>query len=164
MSGELLHTPAEIIAKMLVDLGMADYPENDGLTGWVVFPTKMPELPEQVIAVIDTVGRLHRRMHVTGVIGEHYGIQFLVRGANAPVTSYKKCKELMHFLDTEVNRETVVLTDEDTEYEYTYRVNAVTRTSVTFPAGRDGARFLHSGNAIASIELVSSETGTGTGS
>jgi hypothetical protein len=157
MSGELLHTPSEIVAQMLVDLGVADYPEDDGLTGWVIFPTKLPELPEQAIGVIDTTGRLHRRAHVTGVIGEHYGIQFLVRGANAPVTSYIKCKELMHFIDTEVNREIVVLGD------YTYRVNALTRTSVTMPAGRDGARFLHSGNALASIELLSVETGTGTG-
>jgi uncharacterized protein (DUF1330 family) len=158
MSGELPHTPAVIVAQMLVDLGVADYPEDDGLTDWVVFPTHLPEAPDQAMAVVDTAGRLHRRMHVTGVIGEHYGLQFLVRGARAPVTSYSKCKAVMEFLDTEVNREIVTID------EYTYRVNAITRTSVTMPAGRDGARFLHSGNAIASIELLSVETGTGTGS
>lgn len=159
MSGELPHTPAEIVTKMLVDLGVANYADDDEqLTGWIVYPTHLAESPDRAMAVVDTAGRLHRRTHVSGVIGEHYGLQFLVRGANAPVTSYVKAKEVMHFLDTEVNREIVVIDG------YTYRVNAITRTSVTVPAGRDGARFLHSGNAIASIELLSVETGTGTGS
>jgi len=156
MSGELYHTPAEIIAQMFVDLGLADYPEDDGLTGWVVYPMHLPETPDEAILISDTAGRLHRRMHVSGITGEHYGIQILVRSPEDPATPYKKVKSILHYLDTEVNRELVTISG------HTYRVNAVTRTSGALPAGRDGARFLYSGNVVASIEFVEADTGTGT--
>lgn len=156
MSGVLHHNPSEIIAQLLADLGIADRPDDeDSLTEWTVFSIHLPETPEQAILVSDTAGRLHRRIHVTGVTGEHYGIQFLARSSEDPSTPYKKMKALLDLIDTEVRLEQVVLD------EYTYRVNALTRTSPAIPAGRDGGRFLYSGNALASIELVSINTGTG---
>jgi hypothetical protein len=159
MSGELYHTPAEIIAQMLVDLGIADYPETeDGLTGWTIFPNHLPEYPDQAMSVVDTQGRLHRRIQVSGLIGEHYGIQVLVRSAQDPGTTYTKTKTILHYFDTEVRKEEVTLDNS------VYIVHAVTRTSPALPVGKDGARFLHSGNALASIELLevlTEETGTG---
>jgi hypothetical protein len=164
MSGILYHSPAEIIAQLMVDLGLADFedPDLEPLTGWTVFPLHLPESPDQAIQVKDTHGRLHRRAHVTGIMGEHYGLQLLARSAQDPATPYLKMKAILHFFDTEVNRELVTLEDSD-GVEQTYRVNAITRTSMPLPAGKDGGRFFYSGNVIASIEFVESEdTGTGT--
>jgi len=168
MTGVLYHSPSEIIAQMLDDLGLADLQSTgtgDPLTGWTVFPIHLPEDPEQALVVKDTSGRIHGRMQPTGVIGEHYGIQILARSSVDPVTPYKRVKLILEAFDTLVNREEVTLID-DNSVSRTYRVNAVTRVGPAVPAGNDGQRFFYSGNAVASIELVEtedegSETGTG---
>jgi len=163
MSGILYNSPAEIIAQLMVDLGLVDFedPDEEPLTGWTVFPMHIPESPDQAIQVKDTHGRLHRRAHVTGVMGEHYGIQLLARSSQDPATPYLKMKAILHFFDTEVNRETVTLDDKD-GVSRIYRVNAITRTSMPLPAGNDGRRYFYSGNVIASIEYTgSADTGTG---
>ena len=161
MSGVLYHNPSEIVADLMCDLGLAAFADAvENLTGWTVFAIHWPESPDQAILVSDTAGRLHRRVHVTGVMGEHYGIQVLVRSAEDPATPYVKTKRILEFFDTQVRRETVVLEDSD-GIDRTYRVNAINRVGPAVPAGRDGRRFVYSGNAIASIELVEAETGTG---
>lgn len=163
MSGVLYHTPAEIIAQLMDDLGLANLETTgtaDPDTDWTVFPIHLPESPEQAILVKDSMGRLHRRSHPTGVAGEHYGIQILARSSQDPATPYRKVKDVLQCFDTEVNRDEVTLSDED-DVDRVYRVNAITRVSTVAPAGNDGRRFLYSGNLIASIELVE-ETGTGT--
>lgn len=157
MTGVLYHTPAEIIAQMMDDLSLANL-ETTGtglpLTGWTVFPLHLPESPEEAIQVKDTSGRLHRRSQPTGEIGEHYGIQVLVRSSKDPASSYKKLKQILESFDTEVRRELVTLYDEDNEVSRTYRVNAITRITPAFPSGNDGRRFYFAGNMIASIELT----------
>ena len=156
MTGVLYHTPADIIAEMLSDLGLGDLEDTldaDPLTGWTIFSVSLPESPENAILVTDTAGRQFLRNHVTGVKAEHYGIQVLVRGSTSPVNPYLRCKLIMQYFDTEVKRESVTLDDED-GVSRTYRVNAITRTSTVIPAGNDGRRFFFAGNALASIELV----------
>lgn len=156
MTGQLFHTPAEIIAQLIADLGLADI-EDTGTgpapTGWAVFALHLPESPEQAIQVKDTAGRLHQRVQPTGVMGEHYGIQVLARSSEDPAAPYKRIKLLLEYFDTQVNRDEVILLDSNGDPQ-TYRVNAITRTSPAIPAGNDGRRFFYSGNAIASIELV----------
>lgn len=155
MTGVLYHTPAEIIAQMMDDLGLADLEDTgtgDPLTGWTVFPLHLPENPEQAILVKDTAGRLHGRSQPTGVTGEHYGIQLLVRSSEDVSTPYIKLKHVLEYFDTEVKRETVSLADG--VVTRVYRVNAITRISTAIPAGNDGRRFFFSGNFLASIELT----------
>jgi len=156
MTGVLYHPPSEIIAQMLDDLGLGnleDTSDDDPLTGWTIFSVGMPEEPENVISVRDTHGRQFLRNHPGGLKPEHYCIQVLVRGSASPSAPYLRCKLIMQYFDTEVRRETVVLYDSN-GIKRTYRVNAVTRTSCVIPSGNDGRRFFYSGNAVASIELV----------
>lgn len=164
MSGTLYHTPADIVAQLIADLGLADIePAGTPITGWTVFPLHMPESPDQAIQVKDTAGRVHNRVHVTGIAGEHYGIQILARSAQDPATPYKRIKLILEYFDSQVNRDLVVLDDSGTNR--TYRVNAVTRTGPAIPAGNDGRRFFYAGNVIASIEYVEADpVNTGTGS
>jgi len=164
MSGVLYHSPAEIIAQLMIDLGLANGNEEDeALTGWVVFPLHLPETPDQAIQVQDTAGRLHNRTQVTGETGEHYGIQVLARSPQDPVTAYRKIKQLLEYFDTEICREEVTVYDEAASTNRTYMVHALTRTSVAIPSGNDGRRYFYAGNALASIELQAEED-TGTGS
>lgn len=156
MSGQLYHTPAEIVAQLIADLGLADV-QGTGTgvapTGWTVFALHFPEDPEQAIFVKDTAGRLHGRSQPTGVTGEHYGIQVLARSSEDPAASYRRVKLLLEYFDTQVKRDEVILVDQNS-IARTYRVNAITRTSPAIPAGSDGRRYFYSGNAVASIELV----------
>lgn len=166
MSGTLYHAPAEIIAKLIDDLGLGnieDTNEAAPVTGWTIFSVSIPESPEQAIVVKDTYGRQFGRSHPTGTKPEHYGIQVLVRASSAPVVPYKRCKLIMEYFDTQVRRDEVKLYDSDTETYRVYRVNAITRVSTVAPAGNDGRRFFFVGNALASIEYVRNDT-TGTGS
>lgn len=163
MSGQLNHNPAHIIADLMSDLGIGDLPDASPVipTGWTIFPLQMQESPDQAIQVKDTPGRPHRRTQVDGVIGGHYGIQLLARSAQDVSTPYIKLKKIMETFDETVNRDLVVLADiDDGITNYTYRVNAVTATSLAVPAGNDGRRFLYAANFLASIELVSTGTGT----
>lgn len=158
MTGVLYHAPSEIVARALADYGagnMEDTGTADPITGWTIFPMHMPDEPEQVIMVKDTAGRLHRRMHVTGVIGEHYGIQILARSSVDPATPFKKIKTILELFDNPdvCLRSEIVLLD-DTGTSRTYRINAITRTSAVIPAGNQGRIWYFSGNAVASIELV----------
>jgi hypothetical protein len=167
MSGKLYHNPSDIIAQLLDDYGLANLPDSLGSieTGWTVYPLHMPEAPDQVLAVMDTSGRLHRRMHVTGVTGEHYGIQILARSSEDVAAPYRKIKSLLEYFDENVIRTEVTLTNSAGTMNHTYRVNSITRVSMALPAGVDGRRYLYSGNVLASIEWVSSEAiETGTGS
>lgn len=164
MTGTLYHSPAEIITQLVIDLGIADGPEtDDGLTGWTVFPIQMEEDPDDAIQVTDTSGYMHGRSHVTGIVGEHYGIQILVRGSEDISAPYKKLKSIMSLFDEEVQRETVILLDDDNSVNRNYRVNAITRKSTVVPAGNDGRRYFWAANVVASIELASSDA-IGTGS
>lgn len=156
MSGQLAHPPCVIIAKMMSDLGLADL-ITAGDTGWALFSMHLPETPDQALVVKDTPGRNFGRDHVTGITCEHYGIQVLARSAEDPATPFKKMKAILEYFDTEVLNESVVLEEDDVWY--TYKVNAVHSAGPTVPAGNDGRRFFYSGNALASIEIE--ETGTG---
>ena len=158
MTGILYHAPSEIMAQALADFGAANIEDtgtSDPITGWTVFPMHLPDTPEQAMMVKDTAGRLHRRMQVTGVAGEHYGIQILARSSVDPATAFKKIKSILEMFDNPdvVLRTLVTLLDDD-GISRTYRINAVTRTSAVIPAGNDGRRYFFSGNAVASIELV----------
>ena len=152
MTGTLYHSPADIVAQLMDDVGLANLSTGTGTgdpsTGWTVFPLHLPETPEQAILVKDTSGRLHNRNHVTGVMSEHYGIQLLARSSQDPVTPYKRIKLILEYFDTNVNRALVTIGVR------TYRVNAITRVGPAAPAGNDGRRFFYSGNLIASIELT----------
>jgi hypothetical protein len=165
MTGTLYHAPSDIIAELISDLRLADLGDTLNCpTGWRVFPTHLPESPDDAILVKDTSGRLHGRTHLDGVMGEHYGIQVLVRSGHRPVTAFRKVKQIMEHFDTVVRRDEVHLIDEDGD-THIYRVNAITRVGPTIPAGNDGRRYFWSGNCIVSIQLIDQiEPTTGTGS
>lgn len=166
MSGVLKHTPAEIIAQLIDDVGLANLEDTgtgDPITGWTLFSNHLPPEPEQVIFVKDTTGSLHKRDHVTGVTGEHYGIQLMSRSSVDPVTPYLKLKAVSEYFDTSISRETVSLVDlDDDTVVRNYRVNTINRVTPVAPAGNDGRIFFFAFNCLVSIVLASTtETGTG---
>lgn len=157
MTGMLYHTPAEIIAQLIEDLGHATQ-QGTG-TGsawgeWTVFPMHLPDVPEQAILVKDTTGILFGRMQPTGVKGEHYGVQLLARSSQDPGTPYKKLRQIVYSFNTAVKRNSVTLYDSDNAVDRVYRVNGITQRTPVLGVGNEGRRMFYSVNVTASIELT----------
>ncbi len=79
----LTHSPAQIVAKLLVDLGVATGPGGTAL--WGAFTSTLPDRPDNVIAVKNTTGVDESDLLVTvGGTDQHYGVQIMVRAVDEP--------------------------------------------------------------------------------
>jgi hypothetical protein len=76
----LNHTVAEIVRRLLVDLGVGSSRAND--LPWSAYYGSMPPSPDNVIVVLTTAGRGDGRAMYNGRLFSHYGFQALVRAAN----------------------------------------------------------------------------------
>ena len=145
MSGNLDHSPADIIRDLLIDLSLGTLPTNN--TAWPVFRSNQPDSPDNSICVFDTENELQGRRQTDGVTIEFYGILIRVRGVDYS-TGFNKAKDIAHQLDTEVLRDDVTIGSD------TYRVQAVTRRGGVLSLGSElgvSRRRLFTINAVASI-------------
>ncbi len=80
MSGLLLHEPAEVIAQMLVDLGVATDPESaDPDDAWPAYSGTEPDGPDDCITVRGTTGQDMGSSMIDGHRWESEGFQIRVR-------------------------------------------------------------------------------------
>lgn len=73
-------TPAQIMAQLLVDLGVASGPGGAG--AWPVFTTNMPDRPDNAIQVKNTTGSDESDQFAAGDTDQHWGVQIMVRAAD----------------------------------------------------------------------------------
>ena len=125
MSGNLDHSPDDIIRNLIIDLGDGTAPD-DG-SNWPVYCRKEPDTPEDVITVYQAANVLHGKEHPTGVMAEHYGAQVRVRAADY-YTGWDKIQNIAVSLDGVTPRE-VEVGDVAGTGSATYTVYAVTRRS-----------------------------------
>lgn len=78
MSGTLTHSPAVILARLLIGQGLGTAPDGTD-TSWQVFETSEPDRPDECLTVFDTAGRDHGRTSPDGLRHEHEGVQVRVR-------------------------------------------------------------------------------------
>lgn len=80
MPGTLLHSPAQIVAQLLVDLSLGNAPNVGGSQPtWPVFVDNEPNSPNDLITVTDTLG-ISFAKDAFGDRNEHHGVQVKVRG------------------------------------------------------------------------------------
>lgn len=118
MAGTLAHSPAHVVAKLLIELGVGIDPATSG--EWPVFSAGTPSTPDEVISVFDTVGRLHGRTHPDGETQQHHGIMVRVRSKTHP-EGWSKANEISQAFDG-------IHQDFVTVGGVQYRVQAVHRT------------------------------------
>ena len=152
MPGPLSHSPADVIAQVLIDLGLgADYATDPTSVAWPVSVNDEPDEPDDEITVNDTEGRMQRRRLWDGRWGEMHGVQVKVRSAD-PVEGYAKADAVKAALDALANRECAV---DGTAY----RVQSVSRTGGVLSLGKlrpvAAGRYGFTVNAVATIVLVS---------
>lgn len=97
---DLLHSPAEILRHLLVDLNLGSMPvDNDE---WPVATSAEPNLPDNVVTTYDTAGRTDGRIMFTGEYEEYHGVQIRVRAKNH-TEGWLKIRRITLTLDQLVN-------------------------------------------------------------
>jgi hypothetical protein len=81
VSGVLAHTPARVLAQVLIDLGLASNPEAATPGPWPVYAGKEPDEPDDAVTIYDTAGRDQGRVNPDSARLELYGVQVRVRSA-----------------------------------------------------------------------------------
>lgn len=148
MPGTLDHSPADVVRRLLIDLGLGAAPPAAS-SAWPIYTGGEPNLPDQAITVTDTEGRGHGRDQVTGERQEHHGISIMVRAATFPA-GYAKARDVATALDAQYQ-------DVTTLGAARYLVHAVTRTSDVFSLGKESPqskRSLFSVNALVSLRQL----------
>ena len=147
MSGSLTHSPAQIVAQLLVDLGLGTLP-SASLT-WPVYDVSLPDENDEAMCVHDTQGNIDGRDMNSGTTLEHYGIMIRLR-ARDHLTGYAKANAVAVALDSQVANDAVTLDSS------VYNVIALSRKSGPLNNGPEpgSSRVIFSANYIAAINQV----------
>jgi hypothetical protein len=151
------HSPAQIIQRLLVVLGLGVQQSAGSTVSWQVFAVNEPDTPDDTIVVYDTAGVDQGRENLTGFRFEKFGIQLLIRSATHGA-GYVKSQYLATSLDQGVYENSVTLTNPDGSGTSTYLIKAVHRTSPVYSIGADtpkSKRRLFTINATVNISRTS---------
>ena len=145
MADLLTHSPADVIAKLLVDLGLGSDVEADVVGQWPVSVASEPPSPDNALTVYNTAGRLQGRIQFNGDHDVAYGFTVRVRAVTSDV-GFVKATALAAGLDSVVRR---VVTREG----FSYLVHSISRTTPVVPGGREGtsSRELHTINGVVTL-------------
>lgn len=83
----LIHSPADIVRRVLVSIGAGTAPESAG--GWPVFSSKEPDSPDQTLTVYNMAGFSDGRFMFDGELFYHPGIHVRVRALTSPAGATK---------------------------------------------------------------------------
>ncbi len=114
MSVALAHSPADVVARLLVALGAGSDPEDtDSDTGrpvgaWPVSVAGEADSPDNVITCYDTAARSDGRSMIDGEQWEHHGILIRVRAKDHP-TGQAKARAVRKTLDEGVLDYTITI-------------------------------------------------------
>lgn len=148
MSGDLNHSPSDIIKHLLVNESVGTLVSAAGT--WPIFDSYERDDPDDAITMYDTAGNIDGRNMVNGETQHHYGIQARVRGKDK-TTGWLKAQSIISFFD-DVERNMVVISSS------TYLVQAVHVTSGVIPLGADASssrRRLFTINALVTLRMTS---------
>lgn len=126
MSLPLLHSPAEVIRQLIVDLGVGNDPPSPE---WPAYASFGPATGDDLIAVLDGRSKGFGRTMADGERQQHYGYRILIR-SSTHAAGYARASALQNLLD-QVSQRTVVV--EGTPY----LVHSVNRQDEVDPSGKD---------------------------
>jgi hypothetical protein len=117
MPGSLTHSPADVVRRLVIALGLGNDPPTEP---WPVYVGGEPTVPEDVITVYDMLGVNHGREMIGGERQEHHGVMLRFRGREYRAT-YAKARAVAVALDGDVYLESVAIDAS------TYRIHCVNR-------------------------------------
>lgn len=147
MPGTLLHSPADIVRRVLIAASLGTDPPN---TSWPIYAGSEPDSPDSVITIYDTTGVDSGRTAPDRERQEHHGIQVRIRAPNHR-DGYVKSRAIAVGLDT-IYQSSVTIDGT------TYLVHSITRTSDVIPLGKEAPsskRRLFTINALVMVRIDS---------
>lgn len=150
MSGSLDHSPAQVVAQLLVDLAVGSVPTDSG--AWPVYDTSLPDEPDDAVCIYDTSGELDSRMMIGGEWEERHGISVRLRTTDHQ-TGVTKINALARALDVSVGNTAVSMTSPTA----VYAIQSMSRKSGPFDNGPEptSGRRIFTINYVASLRQVS---------
>ena len=147
MSGTLSHSPARIIAELLVNLSVGTSVTDDD---WAAFAGVMPDLPDSAIAVFNSESVLFGSSMIDGEVFTHHGVQIQIRDA-LHEDGFVRANLIATTLDAVDDNSVTVGAS-------TYTIHAFARTGDVLHLGKEveqSKRDLFSLNGIAEITKTS---------
>lgn len=166
----LTHSPAQVTAQVLVDLGLAydraATPPPARPVDWTVYADKRPpQQPDRCLWTATAAGQDDGRHQATGELFQHYGVQVGVRGRTA-AEAWRKADAVRTALAERATGVAVTVTDADGSGPADYLVASFNRIGQPLRMGVEPGsdRFLYAVNALLSVAPADAAgTGTGTG-
>ncbi len=143
MAGSLTKSPAFVIARLIIDLGLGSL--HNANLAWPVRVGTEPDVPDEVITVYDTGGRMLGSL-MQGQQQEVHGVLVRVR-SRTQEAGYTKCRLIAVGLDA-VTYRTVTISSS------TYLINNLNRTTDVMYLGQmkpESTRYVHTVNALAHV-------------
>lgn len=150
MPGTLTHSPADVIRRLLIQLGHGTTPEDSG--EWPIYVATEPDSPDNAITLYDTAGINQGDHMIDGERQEKHGFQVRIRGWDH-TTGYTKAREIAVGMDQNVDRTSATVPD-STGAGVSYTVWSITRSSDVLSLGRDtpqSKRHIFTINAVTSL-------------
>ena len=146
MPGVLTHSPADVLRRILIDLGHGTSPSDEGT--WPISVGVELDSPDNTITLYDTVGKQNGRLMTSGERQEKPGIQVRVR-AVSHVVGYTRAQLIATQMATNIYLISIKLDST------TYEVWSVSRTTNVLALGREtptSKRHLFTVNAIMTLK------------
>lgn len=156
MPGPLTLSPADVIANLLVQLGVASIPVTTSGASWGVYVSNEPTSPDRVITVYDTEGRKNGRTMTDGEIQEHHGVQIRIRSDTYPI-GYTKARAVVIKLDRDGVAQPESACTTVTIGGVRYWIRNLSRTSDVISVGKEAPnskRTLFTVNYLVSIRML----------
>lgn len=150
MSGNLAHSTADVIAELLVDLGLGTIYNGSTTVAWQIAINREPDKPDNMITVFDTAGKDNGRIMVNGERQENPGIMIKVR-ASSNTVGFVKAQTIATTLDAQTNSNASISASN-------YIIHTVNRTTNVLSLGQDkpnSRREIFSVNATVSLRQIS---------
>lgn len=161
MSGLLLHSAADVVARAFVALGLGGDPEVKDSTGlptaaWPCYDGTEPDFPDNVIAVKDGAGRQQGSSMITGIVARNFGLQVMVRGRTKTL-SVVRMHLIRHSMEnTDPAAGVVVYGMNVIIGATTYKIHCFSDIGDVLPVGfeQGSNRFVHTINVMATIRKL----------
>lgn len=150
----ITYSPAEVIARLLVELGNGvdpdDYSQSGSATQWPIYDANEPDLPDNCITVFDTSPVSDGRSMIDGETFDHFGIQIKIRSKDHR-TGWTKANLLHESISKSVYQESITISG------VAYLVHCISRISNVLVLGKSDEktnRRMFTLNALVSLKQV----------
>lgn len=146
MPGPLTHSPADVLAIVLIQLGAVQ--SNTPPVDWSVFVSLEPDEPEKCITLYDDAGVIDGRTMPDAEVQEHHGVQVRVR-SNEHASGYLKARAIATALAAQYD--TVVVLE-----GHYYRLHCSNRSGdvIPIPPNTSTSRRLFTINYLLSLREI----------